>query len=81
MSRDLIFINSVNGLDEYSNEILSSSINIALCQRTQHKLNRMKDNLLELNEFLASTDNLYDYIYTEDVKYRLVNKVTDYYEK
>ena len=38
-------------------------------------LNWMKDNLLELNEFLSSPDNLYDYIYTEDVHYRWVYKV------
>jgi len=44
-------------------------------------INWMKDNLLELNDFLASPDNLYDYIYTEDVNYKWVNKVTDYYEK
>jgi hypothetical protein len=40
-------------------------------------INWMKDNLLELNEFLASTDNLNDYIYTEDVNYRWVNQVID----
>ena len=44
-------------------------------------INWMKDNLLELNDFLASTDNLYDYIYSEEVNYRWVNEVTNYYEK
>ena len=41
----------------------------------------IKNNLLQLVEFLASTDNLYDHIYKEDVNYRQVNKVTDYDEK
>jgi hypothetical protein len=44
-------------------------------------INWMKDNLLELNDFLASTDKLYDYIYKEDANYNWVKKVTDYYEK
>jgi len=44
-------------------------------------INWLKENLVELNDFLASTDNLYDYIYKEDVNYKWVDKVTDYYEK
>ena len=56
-------------------------LNIAYYASSKNNLkwgiNWMKDNLLELNEFLASTDNLNDYIYKEDVNYRWVNQVTD----
>ena len=41
----------------------------------------IKNNLLELNYFLASTDHLSDYIYKEDINYNWVNEVVEHNEK
>ena len=70
---------------EVFKKVEDPELNIAYYAGSKNNLkwgiNWMKDNLIELNDFLASTDKLYDYIYKEDANYNWVKKVTDYYEK